>query len=80
VSKAVLIEAVPPMMLKSAKSVLKTYPGVAHGMCTTHPEIINADTSRSFAVSCYGQAGAVLRAVITAASSEPNVLLVNLQP
>lgn len=22
---------------------LKTYPGLPHGMCTTHPEIINAD-------------------------------------
>jgi non-heme chloroperoxidase len=25
------------------KSVLKTYPGLPHGMCTTHPEIINPD-------------------------------------
>ncbi|MDB5368256.1 MAG: chloroperoxidase [Rhodospirillales bacterium] len=25
------------------KSTLKTYPGLPHGMCTTHPEVINPD-------------------------------------
>ncbi|MFY8207951.1 MAG: alpha/beta hydrolase, partial [Caulobacter sp.] len=25
------------------KGVLKTYPGLPHGMATTHPEVINAD-------------------------------------
>jgi non-heme chloroperoxidase len=25
------------------KGVLKTYPGLPHGMCTTHPEIVNPD-------------------------------------
>lgn len=23
--------------------ILKTYPGFPHGMCTTHPDVINAD-------------------------------------
>jgi non-heme chloroperoxidase len=25
------------------KGTLKTYPGFPHGMCTTHPEVINKD-------------------------------------
>jgi non-heme chloroperoxidase len=25
------------------KGTLKTYPGLPHGMCTTHPEVVNPD-------------------------------------
>jgi non-heme chloroperoxidase len=25
------------------KGTLKVYPGLPHGMCTTHPDIVNAD-------------------------------------
>jgi non-heme chloroperoxidase len=25
------------------KATLKVYPGLPHGMCTTHPDVINAD-------------------------------------
>jgi non-heme chloroperoxidase len=33
-----------PLSAKLLKNAtLKTYPGLPHGMCTTHPEIINAD-------------------------------------
>lgn len=33
-----------PLAVKLLKNgTLKTYEGLPHGMCTTHPEIINAD-------------------------------------
>jgi len=33
-----------PLSVKLLKhGTLKTYKGMPHGMCTTHPEIINAD-------------------------------------
>lgn len=25
------------------RGLLKTYPGLSHGMCTTHPDLINSD-------------------------------------
>jgi non-heme chloroperoxidase len=57
-AKAVLIGAVPPLMLKTAANpgglpieafdsiragVLKVYPGLSHGMCTINKDLINAD-------------------------------------
>jgi len=38
VAKAVLIAAVPPLMVKTEKN-----PGFPHGMMTTNADVINAD-------------------------------------
>jgi pimeloyl-ACP methyl ester carboxylesterase len=54
VAKAVIISAVPPLMVKAAanpgagclklkNSTLKTYKGFPHGMPTTEADTINAD-------------------------------------
>jgi non-heme chloroperoxidase len=38
-----------PLSVKLLKNgTLKTYEGLPHGMCTTHPDIINADLLEFF--------------------------------
>ena len=33
-----------PLSVKLLKNgTLKIYPGLPHGMCTTHPDVVNAD-------------------------------------
>jgi non-heme chloroperoxidase len=49
VAKAVLIGAVPPLMLGEPRlhpledSTLKIYPGAPHGMCSTLKDQVNRD-------------------------------------
>ncbi len=44
VAKAVLISAVPPLMLELIKNArLEVYEGAPHGLCSTHKDRANAD-------------------------------------
>jgi len=47
VAKAVLIGAVPPLMLKTAANPgglpLVVYKGAPHGQCSTHKDQVNAE-------------------------------------
>jgi len=44
VAKAVLISAVPPLMLELIKNArLEVYEGAPHGLCSTHKDRVNAD-------------------------------------